>query len=62
MYIEKISFFLEKYQNMKKDEFIKIINISNKKEFNIYKFEKDFLLTIILIKFGEKYPDLVFKG
>ncbi|MBW7954956.1 nucleotidyl transferase AbiEii/AbiGii toxin family protein [Candidatus Gracilibacteria bacterium] len=62
MYIEKISDFLKDYQNIKKDEFIKIINLSNKKEFDIYKYEKDFLLTLILIKFGEKYPDLIFKG
>lgn len=61
MYIEKIKDFLEKYQNIKKDEFIKIINLSNKKEFDIYKYEKDFLLTLILIKFWEKYPDLIFK-
>jgi hypothetical protein len=51
MYIEKISYFLKDYQNIKKDEFIKIINLSNKKEFDIYKYEKDFLLTLILIKF-----------
>lgn len=61
MYIEKISDFLKDYQNIKKDEFIKIINLSNKKEFDIYKYEKDFLLTLILIKFWEKYPDLIFK-
>jgi uncharacterized protein len=61
MYIEKISYFLKDYQNIKKDEFIKIINLSNKKEFDIYKYEKDFLLTLILIKFWEKYPDLIFK-
>lgn len=61
MYIEKISEFLENYQNIQKDEFIKIINLSNKKEFDIYKYEKDFLLTLILIKFWEKYPDLIFK-
>jgi inorganic pyrophosphatase len=51
MYIEKINDFLEKYKNIKKEEFLKIINISNKNEFNIYKYEKDFLLTLILIKF-----------
>lgn len=61
MYIEKISDFLWNYENIKKDEFIKIINLSNKKEFDIYKYEKDFLLTLILIKFWQKYPDLVFK-
>ncbi|MCH8518290.1 nucleotidyl transferase AbiEii/AbiGii toxin family protein [Candidatus Gracilibacteria bacterium] len=34
----------------------------NNPGFDDYKFEKDFLLTLILIKFGEKYPDLIFKG
>lgn len=61
MYIERINTFLEKYKNLKKEEFIKIINLSNEKGFDIYKFEKDFLLTLILIRFGEKYPDLIFK-
>jgi hypothetical protein len=27
-----------------------------------YKYEKDFLLTLILIRFSEAFPDLVFKG
>lgn len=61
MYIEKINNFLEKYKNLKKEEYVKMLNISNEKVFDIYKFEKDFLLTLILIKFWEKYPDLIFK-
>lgn len=61
MFIEKISIFLDGYKNIKNEEFISIINISNKKDFDIYKYEKDFLLTLILIKFWQKYPDLVFK-
>ena len=60
MYIEKISKFLNNYNNIKKSEFINILNRSNI-WFDDYKLEKDFLLTLILIKFWEKYPELVFK-
>jgi len=61
MYIKKINIFLNDYNNIKKDDFLKIIKFSNKKWFDIYKYEKDFLLSLILIKFWEKYPDLIFK-
>lgn len=60
MYIDKISKFLSNYNNIKKSEFINILDRSNI-GFDDYKLEKDFLLTLILIKFGEKYPNLVFK-
>ncbi len=62
MYIEKIEKFLEKYENLDKKDFLLILKNSNNKQFILSKLEKDFLLTIILIKFWEKYPDLVFKG
>lgn len=61
MYINKINDFLKNYNNIEKQDFLDILNFSNKQNFNIYKFEKDFLLTLVLIKFWEKYPDLIFK-
>ncbi len=61
MYIGKISNFLPNYKNYKIKDFIQILDHSNTKNFEKSKFEKDFLLTLILIKFWEKYPDLIFK-
>lgn len=61
MYIKKISKFLPNYKNLEKDIYLNILNFSNK-NFVLHKIEKDFLLTIILIKFWERYPDLIFKG
>jgi len=61
MYIEKINKFLPNHQNINKDDFILILNKSNKENFDIFKLEKDFLLTMLLIKFWEKYNDLIFK-
>ena len=60
MFIKKISKFLEGYDDITKSQFMKILSWNNP-GFDDYKFEKDFLLTLILIKFWEKYPDLVFK-
>ncbi len=62
MFINQIVLFLEKYQNIEKQQFLDILSTSNIHGFEPFKFEKDFLLTLILIKFGEKYPDLIFKG
>ncbi|MDD3262584.1 MAG: nucleotidyl transferase AbiEii/AbiGii toxin family protein [Candidatus Absconditabacteria bacterium] len=62
MFIDYINDFLPKYQNLSKEEFLSILKKSNTGKFDEYKLEKDFLLTLILIKFGEKYPDLIFKG
>jgi predicted nucleotidyltransferase component of viral defense system len=62
MFINQIVLFLEKYPNIEKQQFLEILSISNTQGFEPFKFEKDFLLTLILIKFGEKYPDLIFKG
>ncbi|MDD4151840.1 MAG: nucleotidyl transferase AbiEii/AbiGii toxin family protein, partial [Candidatus Gracilibacteria bacterium] len=62
MYIRKISDFLSIYKNYEIKDFIQILEYSNAKKFDKSKYEKDFLLTLILIKFGQKYPDLVFKG
>lgn len=60
MFIKNINKFLEKYQNINKTQFMKILSWNNP-WFDDYKFEKDFLLTLILIKFWDKYPDLIFK-
>ncbi len=62
MYLKNIKKFLWQYDNLTKSKFIKILNWSNELHFDDYKLEKDFLLTLILIKFWEKYPDLIFKG
>ena len=62
MYIENIQSFLPLYQNFEKEKFLAILDRSNTQDFDPFKFEKDFLLTLILIKFWEKYKDLVFKG
>lgn len=61
MYITKINDFLANYKNYEIKDFIQILEHSNIKKFEKSKFEKDFLLTLILIKFWEKYPDLIFK-
>jgi len=60
MYINKISKFLPNYNDLEKEVYLNILNFSNN-NFNLHKIEKDFLLTLILIKFWEKYPDLIFK-
>lgn len=61
MYIEKIRNFLPDYENLDKQSFLSILKISNKSSFISMKLEKDFLLTLILIKIWEKYPELIFK-
>lgn len=61
MYIKKIKTFLPDYENLEKEVFLWMLDISNKKSFESMKLEKDFLLTLILIKLWEKYPDLIFK-
>jgi len=60
MFIANISKFLVEYKDLKKSKFLEILNDSNA-WFDLYKLEKDFLLTLILIKFWEKYPNLIFK-
>ena len=60
MFIKKMSKFLLGYENLNKWEFMKILSWNNP-WFDDYKFEKDFLLTLILIRFWENYPDLIFK-
>jgi hypothetical protein len=61
MFINKINIFLPQYENIEKNYFLEILNFSNKKNFDLIKLEKDFLLTLILIKFGKLFPDLIFK-
>lgn len=62
MYLEKIQTFLPKYQNINKSDFITMIQGIGNRPGLAYKYEKDFILTLILIRFGEIFPDLVFKG
>jgi predicted nucleotidyltransferase component of viral defense system len=62
MFIKNIKKFLPSYENISEKDLLEILKISNKKDFDQFKFEKDFLLTLVLIKFWEKYPDLIFKG
>lgn len=61
MYYSNINTFLPWYQNRTKEELASIIKQASINPGLIYKYEKDFLLTLILIKFGEKYPNLIFK-
>ena len=61
MFINKIKAFLPQYNNISKQDFINLIKISNKENFLDLKIEKDFLLTLILIKFWSLYPELIFK-
>ena len=61
MFIDRIATFLPQYQNRMKEDFLIMLRSVNSDSFFELKLEKDFLLTIILIKFGEKYGDLVFK-
>ncbi len=61
MYIENIKKFYPKYENISREKYIKILEWANIKEFDEFKLEKDFLLSLILIKFWELFPDLTFK-
>lgn len=61
MFIEKIESFILKYQNIKSHDFLDILDVANTQNFNLFKLEKDFLLTLVLIRFWEIFPDLVFK-
>jgi len=61
MFIDNIQTFLPQYENFEKEKFLRILSRSNTRDFDPFKFEKDFILTMILIKFWEKYSDLVFK-
>jgi len=62
MFIEHIQEFLPQYSNLSKEEFLSVLKKSNTGNFDEFKLEKDFLLTLILIRFWQKYPDLIFKG
>jgi predicted nucleotidyltransferase component of viral defense system len=62
MFIDQITAFLPQYQNREKEDFLIMLRSVHRDSFFELKLEKDFLLTLILIKFGEKYKDLVFKG
>ena len=62
MFINQITAFLPQYQNREKEDFLIMLRSVHRDSFFELKLEKDFLLTLILIKFWEKYKDLVFKG
>ena len=59
MYINNISRFLPKYTNYERNELLSIFKFANTKGFVDMKIEKDFILTLILMKFGEKYEDIL---
>ncbi len=62
MYINQINNFLSSYENITKDEFLKALQYSNNTNNSwLKREERDFLITLILIKFSEKYPDLILK-
>jgi len=62
MFINNIKKFLPQYNNFNRNDFLSILKYANDSWFVNLKLEKDFLLTIILIKFWNKYSDLIFKG
>ncbi len=62
MYLDRIQTFLPNYSNMNQGDFITMIQGLGKRPGLAYKYEKDFILTLILIRFSEIFPDLVFKG
>jgi hypothetical protein len=51
MFIDNILTFLPQYKNFEKEKFLRILSRSNTQDFDPFKFEKDFILTLILIKF-----------
>ncbi|MFZ2337877.1 MAG: hypothetical protein WAW59_07060 [Patescibacteria group bacterium] len=61
MFIDNIKLFHPAHSNMSREVFFDVLSDANKNRFNIYKMEKDFLLTLILIQFSDTFPDLVFK-
>lgn len=61
MYIDNISTFLPKYADYSRNDLLAILKFANTNWFVNLKLEKDFILTLILIKFWEKYPNLIFK-
>jgi len=62
MYIDKIlDFSLGKYNNIPLWKYMNILLWANTIGFDDLKMEKDFLLTLILIRFSDVFPDLVFK-
>ncbi len=61
MFIENIYKFLWLYKNLSKEEFLSILKSNDWSWFATHKFEKDFLLTLILIFIWKKYYNLVFK-
>ncbi len=61
MYLYNIQTFLPKYPNMNQSDFITMIQGLGNRPWLAYKYEKDFILTLILIRFSEVFPDLVFK-
>lgn len=61
MYIKNLKKFIWIDFNPSKKDFLEVLRISNIYNFDAYKLEKDFLLTVILIYLWKEYKDLIFK-
>lgn len=62
MYIDRIQdFSLGIYANISLGKYRDILSWANTMGFDDHKMEKDFLLTLILIRFSLVFPELVFK-
>lgn len=62
MYIKNIKKFIWIDFDYSKRDFLEMLELSNGYQFDAYKLEKDFLLTVILIFLWEHYSELIFKG
>lgn len=62
MYIKNIKKFIWIDFDYSKRDFLEMLELSNGYQFDAYKLEKDFLLTVILIFLWEHYSKLIFKG
>jgi hypothetical protein len=51
MFINQINAFLPQYQNIVREDFLMMLRGMHQDDFFELKFEKDFLLTLILIRF-----------
>ena len=56
-----LSKFLPEYEDIGWD-FLETMIYAHQETFDVYKLEKDFYLTLLLVYFGKHCPELVFKG